>query len=110
MSRARIISASSKSPAVKIFPAAIETPEYPPPQWEYFQSNRGPPSGHFFSRPFSVEMFDRPAPWNSGQVASLLSSLAGNWPACTSVDATTAPATKPKIRFHRMIAFRRFRG
>ncbi len=65
--KASTISTSSKSPAVKIIPSAIETPEYPWPHAEYVHTKGGPPSGQRFIKPVSGEMFVRPGPWNSGQ-------------------------------------------
>ncbi len=88
----------SKSPAVKIMPSAIETPEYPSPHCEYFQISRGPPGGHFFSSPVSVEMFVRPGPWNSGQLAPR-----PVWPARNAGTPTSAAAKIAPPRANRFL-------
>ncbi len=67
MFRAMTRSSSGKSPAVNIMPSAIDTPEYPLPQFAYTQRSGGPPSGQLRRSPFSDETFNRSGPWNSGQ-------------------------------------------
>jgi uncharacterized membrane protein len=94
------ISTRSKSPAVKIRPSAMVTPEYPPPQSENFQTSGGPLFGHCFRRPVSGEMLVRPAPWKSGQLGALSFLVsAESWAAPRPMPASTMSVAKLRVAF-----------
>src|SRR5581483_10308836 len=52
---------------VKIFPSATDTVENPLPIPCAFHASGGPPSGHFFSSPVSVDRLSRLGPCHCGQ-------------------------------------------
>ena len=97
-SSARTLWRSLKSPEVNRSPSAMVTVENPPPHCPAVQRSLGPPAGHCFRSPLSVEMLSRLGPWNWGQEPTAAAWLAG-WlagaarAACAPHRAATATRT-----------------